>query len=189
MLTSLLSSRVRAEILVVFYLSPGETFNTWALAQRLEENYSAVWKELVRLEEIGILSSERRGKTKEYQINQDCPIAPELRSIVLKTEGFGMLVREKLLEMENVKEAFIFGSYASGEADARSDLDLMIIGEINLDRLAPVISDLENELSRPINYVIYSEEEWNEKKEAKDSFYENIVSAPKIILIGDDHAL
>ena len=91
--------------------------------------------------------------------------------------------------MGSVKEAFIYGSFASGEADARSDFDLMIIGEIRLDKLAPVISDLEKELNRPINYAIYSAVEWNEKASAKDPFWENVSRAPKILLIGGDYAI
>ena len=189
MLSTLLSSRVRAKVLGAFFLSPGEKHNAWELAHSLGENYSAVWKELVRLEGLGILSSGRRGNSKDYQVNEACPIAPELRAIVLKTEGAGMGIRNKLLELGSIKEAFIYGSFASGEADARSDLDLMIIGEINLNKLAPVISDLEKELNRPINYVIYSEEEWNEKASLKDPFWENVTSAAKIRLIGGDHAL
>ena len=118
--------------------------------------YSAVWKELARLEELGILGSEQRGNSKEYQVNNACSIAPELRSIILKTEGVGQVIREKLQEMGRVNEAFIYGSFASGEADARSDLDLMIVGEVELDKLAPVITTLEKELNRSINYVIYS---------------------------------
>src|SRR3972149_1633671 len=189
MLTTLFSSRVRAKVLAAFFLSPGEKHNAWELAQKLGENYSAVWKELVRLEGLGILTSEQRGNSKDYQVNKTCPIAPELRSIVLKTDGAGVMIKEKLLEMDKVKEAFIYGSYASGDADTLSDLDLMIIGEINLDRLAPVISELEKELNRPINYLIYSEQEWNERLAVNDPFLEEVKRAPKITLIGGDHAL
>jgi predicted nucleotidyltransferase len=189
MLEALFSSRVRAKVIAAFFLSPGETHNAWELAQRLGENYSPVWKELVRLERLEILTSEQRGNSKDYQVNKDCPIEPELRSIVLKTAGVGMVIKEKLQEMDSVKEAFIFGSYASGEADAGSDLDLMIIGEINLGQLAPAISELEKVLNRPINYVIYSEEEWDEKSAVDDPFWKNVARAPKIMLIGGDHAL
>src|SRR3989304_5685592 len=189
MLATLFSSRVRAKVLAAFFLLPGEKHTAWELAQRLGENYSPVWKELVRLEGLGILISEPRGNSKDYQINVDVPIIPELRSMVLKTEGVGMVIKEKLREIGSIKKAFIYGSYASGEADARSDLDLMIIGEINLDRLAVIISELEKELNRSINYVNYSEEEWNGKAAVKDPFWENVTSAPKIILIGGDYAL
>jgi hypothetical protein len=85
MLATLFSSRVRAKVLAAFFLSPGEIFNAWQLARKLGENYSAVWKELVRLEGLGILVSQQRGNTKDYWVNETCPIVPELRLIVLKT--------------------------------------------------------------------------------------------------------
>jgi uncharacterized protein len=176
-------------VLAAFFLAPGEKLTAWELAHRLSLNYSAVWKELAHLERLGILTHEQRGNSKEYQVNQACSIVPELRLIVLKTEGVGLLVKEKLSEIGDVKNAFIYGSYASGEADARSDLDLMIIGDINLAQLASIISETEKELNRSINYVIYTEEEWNEKAVAKDPFWENVDKAPKIMLIGENHAL
>src|SRR4030066_696986 len=120
MLTTLFSSRVRAKVLAAFFLSPGEKHNAWELARRLGENYSAVWKELVALEGLGILTSEQRGNSKDYQVNKVCPIAPELRSIVLKTEGAGMVIEEKLQELGSVKEAFIYGSYPSVQTKASS---------------------------------------------------------------------
>jgi predicted nucleotidyltransferase len=176
-------------VLSAFFLAPGEKWSAWGLAQRLGLNYSAVWKELVHLERLGILTHEQRGNSKEYQVNPGCSIVPELRSIVLKIEGIGLIVKEKLPDIGNVKEAFIYGSYASGEADTSSDLDLMIIGEINLAQLALIISEIEKELNRPINYIIFSEDEWNEKAVAKDPFWENVVRAPKIMLIGENYAL
>jgi len=67
MLATLFSSRVRAKVLAAFFLSPGEKHNAWELAQSLAENYSVVWKELARLEGLGILTSEQRGNSKDYQ--------------------------------------------------------------------------------------------------------------------------
>ena len=189
MLTTLFSSRVRAKVLSAFFLRAGENRNAWELAKDLGENYSAVWKELARLEGLGILTVEQRGNSKEYRVNDRCPIIPELRSIVLKTEGVGGALKEKLRGMRGVKEAYIYGSYASGEADSQSDLDLMIIGDIDLAKLSPVIAGLEKELNRPINYIIYTPDEWQEKIAAKDSFLENVAREPKIILIGGEDAL
>lgn len=189
MLESLFSSRVRAKVLASFFLQPGENHNAWELSHRLNENYSAVWKELALLERLGILTSARNGNSKDYMEDKSCPIAPELRSIVLKTEGAGMVIKRRLKEMGSIKEAFIYGSYASGEADAASDLDLMIIGDINLKKLATEINQIEKELNRPINYVTYSEKEWNEKAAVNDPFWENVTRAPKLMLIGGENAV
>ena len=189
MLESLFSSRVRAKVLASFFLQPGKNQNAWELAQSLNENYSAVWKELAHLERLGILTSVRNGNSKDYMEDKSCPIAPELRSIVLKTEGAGMVIKRRLKDMESIKEAFIYGSYASGDADAASDLDLMIIGDINLEQLATDINQIEKELNRLINYVIYSEKEWDEKAAVGDPFWENVTKAPKLILLGGEYAV
>ena len=68
MLEILFSSRVRAKILSAIFLSPGERWNANELSHSIGERYSAVWKELVKLEKIGILSSQKSGKSKD--INQ-----------------------------------------------------------------------------------------------------------------------
>lgn len=189
MLETLFSSRVRAKLLTAFFLSPGVKMNAWEVAHALKENYSAVWKELNRLERSGILKSEPRGNAKEYQVDTACPIAPELHSIVMKTEGIGGVIRNQLSTLGKVKEAFIFGSFATGEADERSDIDLMVIGEVNLEEFAALIGEAEKKLNRPVNYVIFSEDEWNEKLAGDDPFATDINQSPKLILIGGGHAL
>jgi predicted nucleotidyltransferase len=189
MLETLLSSRVRARILTAIFLSPGIERNAWELAKSLSENYSAVWKELNRLEGIGILVSEQKGNAKAYRVNPTCPIEPELRSIVMKTEGVSGLLKEKLSTMENVKKAFIYGSVASGKADRYSDIDLMVIGEINLEELSSLVSEAEKELNRPVNYVIFSEQEWQDKLAKDEPFAVNVENSTKILLVGGEDAV
>ena len=189
MLEKLFSSRVRTKLLVACFMSPGITYNARELTLRLGENYSAVWKELLRLESIGILTSEPRGNSKAYSVNPHCPIEPELRVMIMKTEGIGNTIRAGFENLRDIKAAFIYGSYASGEADVHSDIDLMIIGTVTLSELGMVIAQLEKNVGRPINYVIYSVDEWKDKRESDDPFVANVMQAPKIMLIGDENAL
>lgn len=188
MLEILFSSRVRAKVLTTIVLSPGERRNAYEIANSIGEHYSAVWRELAKLEKMGILSSQAFENSKEYQLNHNCPIVNELRLIVLKTEGIGLLLKNKLQEMKEIQKAFIFGSYASGDADQLSDIDLMIIGEVDLEQLSPVIDRMEKEINRPINYIIYSDDDWKEKAERQDSFWKNVNDSPKIYLIGNNDA-
>jgi predicted nucleotidyltransferase len=189
MLEILFSSRVRAKILTAFFMSPGMGYNAWKLAQNLGESYSAVWKELARLEEIGLLTSQPQGNSKVYQVNPTCPFAPELRSLILKTEGIGDTLRAYFSKLKGIQSVFIYGSYASGEADAKSDLDLMVIGKVELPQFAPFIARLENELNRPINYAIFTREEWDNRLGNQDAYALNVLNSPKIMLIGEMDAL
>jgi predicted nucleotidyltransferase len=170
-------------------MAPGKDFNAWELSNLTNENYSAIWKELVHLERIGILSSKQRGRLKIYQPNPACPILPELKSMVLKTEGVAKVIHEHFAAVDFIKSAFIYGSYATGEADFLSDLDLMIIGEVNLSQFASIISELERELNRSINYVIFTKAEWEMKIANDDPFIRNVIKSPKVMLMGDERAL
>ena len=188
MLQTLFSSRVRAKILKNFFLSPGTSYNISQLTKTLDENYSAVWKELLRLEKAGILSHRSDANSKIYSVDLNCPIEPELRRIVLKTEGLGETICSKINKLGDLDTVFIYGSFASGEADTQSDIDLMLIGKIEINRFAPLIAQLEKELGRQINYTIFTKEEWASRIVSEDTFTANVMASPKIILIGDEHA-
>lgn len=189
MLEQLFSSKVRAKVLTALFRSPGIHYNAYEIAQLLGENYSAVYRELARLEKAGLLESEQIGRIRSYQVNPDHPITPELRSIVLKTDGAGDLIRQALVGSPHIVAAFIFGSYASGKADKLSDLDLMIIGEVDLEPFSSLIANLESDLRRPVNYVIYTPTEWQNKIANRETFVMNIKAAPKVFILGGENAL
>jgi predicted nucleotidyltransferase len=189
LLEALLSSRVRARLLAIFLLDPEGRFHAQALARSVGAHYSAVWKELVRLERFGILQSDASSRIKYYSLSPRLPILQELRSIILKTIGAGDAIRQALPNSAKIDAAFIYGSFAAGEMDANSDLDLMIIGDVELSKLAPVISKLEKQLGRAVNYTMFTREEWHQRQSAHDPFIANVLTSPKTILIGDEAAL
>lgn len=186
-LQALFSSRVRVRLLATFLLNPGAHFHASALSRSIQAHYSAIWKELLNLELAGVLLSEPAANTKVYFLNPKLPILPELRSIVLKTIGAGDQIRNALSDLGAINAAFIYGSFAAGDMDEQSDLDLMLIGQVDLRRLAPVIARLEKDLGRAVNYVAYTPDEWREKQ--REPFVANVLVGPKIMLIGDADAL
>ncbi|NMB69200.1 MAG: hypothetical protein GYA20_10615 [Chloroflexi bacterium] len=188
-LETLFSSRVRAKLLALLFLSPENGLNAHEISLRLGETYSVVWKELARLEKIGVIFSEKVGKAKIFHINPRCPITPELRGLVLKTEGFGDQIRASLIGMQDIHAAFIYGSFASGEVDASSDIDLMVIGELDITRFSEQIARLENQFQRAINYSVFSPTEWQEKLHNQDPFAENVTRSPRVWLIGGEHGV
>ena len=189
MLEALFSSRVRVQLLTFFLMNPGANVHARALAQKFGVHYNAIWKELLHLEQAGVLMSETLGKTKLYRLNPQNPILSELRAIVLKTTGLGDVLRKALDRFPGAEAAFIYGSFAAGDLDHQSDVDLMLIGKLNLARLAPVIAKVEKDLGRSVNYIAYTPEEWAEKAAAREPFITNILSSPKIMLIGEEDAL
>jgi len=188
MLEALFSSRVRVRLLALFLLNPDSHFHARALIQKVGAQYNAVWKELNNLERIGLLLSEKTANTKAYRLNPRFSILSELRAIILKTVGAGDAFRQAFALLE-VDAAFIYGSFAAGDIDHQSDVDVMIIGKVNLTRLAPIVARLEKDLGRAVNYSAYTLKEWQEKQRAQEPFIANVMASPKIMLIGDEDAL
>jgi predicted nucleotidyltransferase len=188
-LERLFASRVRVRLIGLFVLHPQESYHIRALESLVGARYSAVWKELGNLEQAGLLMSEAEAGRKFYRLNPSYPLLPELRHILLKTVAVGDLVREALRAAPGVEAAFIFGSMAGSGFDARSDVDLMVVGDVELAALASAVAALERRLSRNVNYVLYTSDEWRARLRAEDPFVTHVATSPKVMLIGDEDAL
>jgi uncharacterized protein len=188
MLSTLFSSRVRSRILSLLLLGRENGMSTRVIARKVKAQYSQVWSELRRLERSGLLLSETAGRMKLFRVNPECAILPELRTMLIKTEGLGDKVREALQGFP-MKAAFVYGSFADGTADLASDIDLMIIGDVPAEELSKAVRRLEKEIGRPVNYSVSSAAEWNEKVARKVPFAVNVMKGVKVWLIGDEYAI
>jgi len=182
-------SRIRAKILGWLFTHPDESFFVRQIALILKEDPTNVSREMAKLEDLGILKSKRNGNLKHFQTNPDCSFFKELKGLVLKTTGVAGQIRGSLDKLAGIEYAFIYGSYAKGEERADSDVDLLIIGDVDMDRLDSNLGKLEKTLGREINYVLYSMEEFKSKKKAKDGFLMDVLRGKKIMLVGAENGL
>ncbi|MCZ7663074.1 MAG: nucleotidyltransferase domain-containing protein [Thermoleophilia bacterium] len=60
-----------------------------------------------------------------------------------------------------IRTVFIYGSVAKDLEDTRSDIDLMVIGDIDQDKLHEAVSSAENALGREVNYSIFDPADWH----------------------------
>lgn len=188
-LEKIFGSRIRAKVLAWFYMHPDESFFVRQLANILKEDSTNLSRELSGLERAGILISERQGNLKYFQANKNCSFFNELKGLVHKTVGVIGELKSSLERFPDIQFAFIYGSYARGEEKADSDVDLIIIGEVDFDRLDSIIGDLEKRLGRTINYVTYDYKEFLSKKKNKDGFIMDMLKDKKIMLIGDERGV
>jgi predicted nucleotidyltransferase len=182
-------SRIRAKILGWLFTHPEESFFVRQMALILKEDPTNVSREMANLEDLGILRSKRNGNLKNFQANQECPFFQELKGLVLKTAGVAGQIRAALEKLAGIEYAFIYGSYAKGEEKADSDVDLLIIGDVDMDRLDSNLEKLEKMLGREINYVLYNMKEFKAKKKAKDGFLGDVLNGKKIMVVGTENGL
>jgi predicted nucleotidyltransferase len=189
MLQKLFSSRVRVEILSTFLMNPERKLYVREVARLTGEDYKNVSMELRNLEEIGLLSSRNEGNLKYFSLNKAFVIYEELKSIFMKTKGAVGILREAVSTKRDIDYAFIYGSFATGEERAESDIDLMVIGRISLEEVLALIRGPEEKLSREINVSLYDLQEIRKRVKDHDPFIMEVLGGSKIMLIGDENEL
>lgn len=182
-------SRTRAKALSWFYMHSDESFFVRQIAIILKEDSTNLSRELASLEKVGILSSTRQGNLKYFRANKECSFFNELKGLILKTVGVIGEIKAAIEELTGIKYAFVYGSFAKGEENADSDLDLIIIGDVDFDKLDSLISKFEKMSGRTINHIIYDHKEFLSKKKAKDGFITDVLKDKKIMLAGDEREL
>jgi predicted nucleotidyltransferase/predicted transcriptional regulator with HTH domain len=189
MLERLFTSRVRVRLLTLFVTHPAEAFYIRQISRITGETYNNVRQELQNLSELGLIQEERRANATYYKANGEHFLFPEVKLLILKTEAIGDRLREALSTLGDIRVAFIYGSTAKGTEVTSSDIDLMVIGEIDLDTLDRTIDNVEDELGRTVNYTLFSAREWQERVTQENSFVVDILTHEKVFLIGDANDL
>lgn len=183
------NSETRKAILELYFAFPEKKYYLRELERILDLPVQNIRRDLVQLEKGGIFKREAVGNQVYYYLNNESPIFEELKKIVSKTIGMESQIKELFSGEDGVKAAFIFGSFAGGAEDNISDVDLMIIGEIDEDGLIKKISKIEDKIGREINYHIFSEKEFAKRIKDKDFFISGILAKPVIFLIGNNEKI
>jgi len=179
-------SKTRKAILQLYFSHPEKKYYLRQLEKKLYFPVQNIRRELINLEKSGMFKREKSGNQVYYFLNRKSSIYSDMRNIISKTIGIENQLRKSLSEIRGIKSAFIFGSFADGTRDSLSDIDTMIVGDIDENNLIKKISRLEDKIEREINYHIYGEKEFEERKKEKDSFISKILSKPVIFLMGDN---
>lgn len=186
LLLPLFRSRGQARLLARVFLHPYERLSLNQLAAELGTDPATVQREAERLEQAGILASERVGTARLLRPNEDSPFYPELSVLIMKAFGPLPVLRERLRQLSGVEAAFIFGSWASrysGEpGDAPGDIDLLILGAPDRRKLARLCREASQELGLEVRPTVLASEDWEADA---TGFIRSVKDQPLVPLIED----
>jgi DNA-binding transcriptional ArsR family regulator len=144
------------------YAADGRSISELSAATGIPQ--ATVSREVARLEEAGLVRSIRRGRLRLVQADDHLAYYPELRALLLKTIGPAAVLRRSLADVTGIDSAFVFGSWAGryhGErGPAPNDIDLLVIGNPDLDALYAACREAERELRLDVNPVVRSASDW-----------------------------
>ena len=189
-LGSLLFGTYRKSVLALLLLHPEQALHVREIARQLDKPAGTLLRELNALVDAGVLSRKPIGNQVQFQADPACPIYDELRAILKKTVGVADVLREALAPVAaKLAAAFVYGSVASGEERAGSDLDLMIIGKARFADVIDALAPAQALLRREVNPNLYTALEFRKKLGAGDPFLRRVLAAKKIFVIGGEDEL
>jgi predicted nucleotidyltransferase len=183
-----LFTTTQQRLLGLLFGNPHRSFYTNEIGRWAQVGKGSMVRELEKLHSAGLLTATRQGNQIHYQANPDCPVYPELLSLVRKTFAIADHLKLELAPFnDRIQRAFIYGSIAKGTANTSSDIDLMLIGEgISYSEIMERMIPLEELLGRTINPTLYTPADWQAKLTAGNSFVTRVAEKEKIDVIGRD---
>jgi len=182
-------TKTEAALLNLFLTNPERSFYMQEIGRILGKKPGAFQRTINNMVSEGMLISEYKANARFFQVNKKFPIYKELKNIVFKTVGVQGSIREVLERVGNVELSFIYGSYAKGKETYLSDIDLIVIGNVNENKLIKELDTLEDKFQREINYKLYTFKEFKKVIEEKEPFILEIIRDKKIMLIGNENEL
>lgn len=189
MIEHLFISKVRIKVLSLFFLDPSKDVHIRGIVRMIDEEINAVRRELRNLESAHVLMSEKRGNRVYYRVNPDSPIYYELLGLINKEFGLGGIILENLEKLGSVTFALLTSAYIENHHPSQYDVDLFIVGDVNMKGVSSVIKEAESKLKREIRYTVMNGEEFDFRKKKRDSFVMNILFKHKIMLVGNENKL
>ena len=182
-----LFSPYRRQVLAVLLLRPDERFHVRELERLTGVSAGSLHRELKAMAQAGLLIRAQQGNQVLYQADRSCSIFEELASIFRKTVGLAALLGDALAAIaDRIEVAFVFGSVAAGKQHAGSDLDICVLGDVELLEVVKALGAVQENLHREINPVVMSATRFVEQLAHHERFAERIYDEPKIFMIGGE---
>ena len=184
-LRTLLGSETRAKVLTWLVLHPDEPVFLRDLARHCGLSVTPVHRQLGKLEEIGLVNSEKVGNAKRYRLSPTFPALGAIKALIEATTGLVPRLREGL-QRRDIDVAFIFGSGARGDEDAGSDVDLFVVGDIDGVLLSRLVREVERQVRKEIDVIHWSAVDLARQMDEPSSFLSAVMRQPKVFVKGDD---
>ncbi len=183
-LDNLFVSKVRVKALKYFMLNPDKSLHLRGAVREFDEEINAVRRELSRLEEVKLLTSESKGNKKYFKLNKSHQLLNELLGIFHKTYGLGGEIVDNLSKLGEVHYALLTSNYTKGINLGTQPVDFVIVGNIDMEVLHSIISKIESKIGREINYTVLRPQELELRKRRRDQFILDLLFQNNIMLVG-----
>ncbi len=171
------------KLLKIFLNNPDKSFYTKEISRNTGLGSGTVNNFLKNIYKDNILKKEIVGNVHLYQLNNESEIAKQMKilNIIIELEK-AKFVEKFTKDDDTIISIILYGSYANGEYDSKSDIDLLILAG-KKKQFTNSIQKLESKTKKTISIQMLTITDWQKIKEKDKIFYESILQN-HIILYG-----
>jgi DNA-binding transcriptional ArsR family regulator len=162
MLDSLITSKMRVQILMRLFLNPDSHAYLRELSEEFDASPGHVRTELQQLHAAGLLENEKDGRQVQYRANRSHPLFPELQSMVRKALGMDRILDSIVSRLGSLDAAYLAGDYAAGRDTGI--VDLVLVGDVDRANLDDLVAKTERYIERRIRTLVLSAEEMSHSR-------------------------
>jgi uncharacterized protein len=186
-IASVLFGKTQRGLLSLFFAKPAESFNLSDIVRIAQIGLGTAQRELALWTEAGLLTRTTRGNQVYYRANPACPVYSELRSLAVKTIGVANILRDSLTKFsDEIVVAFVQGSVARQLQELESDVDLIVIGNVEPREVVLALNGSLSTIGQDVKTIVYTAKDFRTKLRAKHPFVKWLLESPKVFLIGDE---
>lgn len=186
MIDQLFGSKTRVKLLYLFYSNPNRSFYVREITRKIDEQINSVRRELSNLLSTGIIKSDSNNNKLYYEVNQEHEFYNSLHHIFSsKTSSKSELYspqEKKFREIGKVRAVYLLGKFVR---DTNAPADLLIVGDVNRNKLNALVDRLEQEEGFEINYSLMSENDYRYRLTVKDRFLTQIENSKKTVIVDE----
>ncbi len=160
---------------------PNKSFSVRGLAKELNISSASSKSALDYMKEKQLVHLKIIGRTYQYNADLNNSLCRQWKILFNLDEITDSKIVENFIKkFENIYSILLYGSYAKGTNDPKSDIDLLVI----VQKYKKINLNFVNNLKKEANISILSFKEWKTKAKTNKVFYENIIY-DSIVLYGE----
>jgi len=168
----LFESNAKWKILTFFFENAGSRQYVKGLARRLKISSGSASTQCKQLFKEGALRQERQGNSLFYSLDRQNPFVKRLRTAWFLKKLYEFKDAWSASEFQSVA---LYGSYASGEFDEKSDADFLVITSLDKKDVLQRFEQLKK-LSTEPSLTVFPLHKWMELAEKHDPFYVEVLA-------------
>lgn len=197
MIDALFGSKTRVKLLHLFLNNPGQSFFVREITRKIDEQINSVRRELSNMLDVGVITSSSSDNKLYYQVNQRYEYFLPLRAIFGDSEMKQPVVAKAndnvseryesaFSDITGLRVAIFSGVLIKGST---VNIDVLMVGNVSLNKVRSVIGDMEKAEGREINYTVLSYDEFYYRLSVRDRFLVEILNSPHKVVVDKDSVI